>query len=79
MTGRRWLGVALLGGSLITGFVLALSGTPLVTLHQAQTDSQPHGSIYWSGALSIHPPLAVLVAAGVVGLLLLPRHDKRDT
>jgi len=77
---RKKLGVAILSASIITGVVLLLSGTSLVSVEHSHAETLGDGSFIWSGGFRLHWPLVALLAAGVTGLLLLliRRHEKTN-
>ena len=77
---RKRLGVALLGASLVSGVVLSLTGTSLVSIEQAHPKAEPDRTVVVSGVVHVHWALAALLTTGTVGLLLLlmPPHEKAN-
>jgi hypothetical protein len=69
---RRWSGAGILGTSILVGLYLHLSGVPLQTLVQSQTETSPDGRMMWTVAeYKTHWPLMVLYITGALGLCLL--------
>jgi hypothetical protein len=75
---RRWIGGAILGISLPIGLWLYLSGAPLMSFRELESDISPGGN-YLVEELQIHRPLGALLVIGLTGFLLLiipPRKNR---
>ena len=76
---RKRVGVALMIAAPVIGLLLYFAGVRLLSLVQSQTFHS--GSGYATASeYEMHWPLLALIAAEIIGLVLLviPRHDKTN-